>query len=297
MRAWATVLKEAFETFPHTATWFLSTLLDATQCAWLDEFLLFCTDALARGTFVQIVASAVTVISPPEPNALDAFIRLSEPDLRDQLEAAPNPHVLTTFLIREVLDRLLEAPMHLRVADELFVLVRELAAIPCACYAMLECGVVSRLAYFAMPEQAPAEVKSHFLGRSTGNRQPTRNDFFLLLQSVFEALAALLGVPQMRKVSLLQERPYWESELVPEAREALTVIFGEMSLNGGMDAHHMSAYMEKVNGPGHKVTPQQVRSILDRFHTNTDGRLSLDGFLQYQTDQAWYNPKSVWKVS
>jgi hypothetical protein len=50
-----------------------------------------------------------------------------------------------------------------------------------------------------------------------------------------------------------------------------------------------------VNGPGQKVTPLQVRSILDRFHTNSDNRLSLEGFLQYQTDQAWYNAKNVWK--
>ena len=54
-------------------------------------------------------------------------------------------------------------------------------------------------------------------------------------------------------------------------------------------------FLQQVNGPGQKVTPLQVRSILDRFHTNSDNRLSLDGFLQYQTDQAWYNAKNVWK--
>ena len=97
------------------------------------------------------------------------------------------------------------------------------------------------------------------------------------------------------QVPLLQERTYWESELVTEAKQAFTNIFNEMSLNGGMDASNMSDYMEKVNGPGQKVTPLQVRSILDRFHTNTDNRLSLEGFLQYQTDQAWYNAKNVWK--
>jgi hypothetical protein len=34
------------------------------------------------------------------------------------------------------------------------------------------------------------------------------------------------------------------------------------SQNGGMDASHMSDYMEKINGPGHKMSPLQVRSIL-----------------------------------
>lgn len=31
-------------------------------------------------------------------------------------------------------------------------------------------------------------------------RTPHKQDFHMLLQSVFEAMAALLGVPQMRKV-------------------------------------------------------------------------------------------------
>jgi hypothetical protein len=36
------------------------------------------------------------------------------------------------------------------------------------------------------------------------------------------------------------------------------------SQNGGMDASHMSDYMEKINGPGHKMSPLQVRSILGK---------------------------------
>ena len=80
-----------------------------------------------------------------------------------------------------------------------------------------------------------------------------------------------------------------------EAKEAFTTIFQEMSLNGGMDATSMSEYMERVNGAGSKVTPLQVRQILERYHTNSDNRLSLEGFLQYHTEQAWNNHKSVWK--
>lgn len=38
-----------------------------------------------------------------------------------------------------------------------------------------------------------------------------------------------------------------------------------------------------------------MRAILERFQTNGDSRLSAEGFLQYQADQAWHNPKSVWK--
>lgn len=38
----------------------------------------------------------------------------------------------------------------------------------------------------------------------------------------------------LHKVPLLQERTYWESDLVVEAKEAFTIIFQEMSQNGGM---------------------------------------------------------------
>ena len=53
MRAWVTVLRDAFETFPHTAVWFIKILL-STECSWMNDFLLRCTDSLARGTFVQV---------------------------------------------------------------------------------------------------------------------------------------------------------------------------------------------------------------------------------------------------
>jgi hypothetical protein len=203
---------------------------------------------------------------------------------------------MITLLVREVVDKILDAPRHLRVIDELFVLIRDLAAIPCACNAMLRCETVSRLAYFAGPESSPQEVKNRFISRYPSSRAPIRADFYPLLQSVFEALAALLGVPQTRKVPLLLERSYWDKELVPEARDALAHIFKEVSVNGGMDIQCMSAYMERVNGPGHRATPQQLRATLDRYHSTSDGRLSFEGFLQYYTEQASLNPKTVWRV-
>jgi hypothetical protein len=175
---------------------------------------------------------------------------------------APTPvamsHALTSLLVRDILSRILLAPTHVRVADELFLLIRDLAAIPSVCTALLQSGAISRLAFFAVPDQSPPEVKTLFLSHSLNTRLPVRNDFNILLQSVFEAMAALLGVPQVRKVNLLQEHPYWESVLVPAAKEAFTNIFNEMSINGGMDSSCMGGYMEKVNGQGTKVTALQV---------------------------------------
>ena len=61
-----------------------------------------------------------------------------------------------------------------------------------------------------------------------------------LLHNVYESIAALLGVPQLRIVNLLQER-------CPEAKSALTNnIFHLFAYNGGMDANDIVKYFDKV---------------------------------------------------
>lgn len=249
MRAWVTVLREAFETFPHTAVWFVKTLL-SQECTWMNDFLVRCTDSLARGTFVQVVVQAATVIAPREAGGLMCYVTAKESDLLamcDSPEEKVSACAYTALLLKDVMQRVLGVPMHIRQADELFVLIRDLAAIQSACITMIQCGAISRLAYFAIPDSVPMITKNTFASRAPVQRLHNKNDFCMLLQSVFEALASLLAVPQMRKVPLLQERTYWESELVAEAKEAFTTIFQEMSVGGGMDAGCMSDYMEKVS--------------------------------------------------
>jgi hypothetical protein len=188
---------------------------------------------------------------------------------------------------------------HVRTSDELFVLIRDLCSIPSICQVFQRSNTVSVLCFFITPELALPDMRSAFERTFQQNKNnQNRPDFSNLWQSIFEALAALLGVPQLRRVNLLQERSYnWETELVPEAKEALTIIFNESSRNGGMDANDINAYFEKVsNGPASKSTQMQIRNILERFTTNSDGRLSLDGFLQHHADTASYNPKQVWRV-
>jgi len=111
-----------------------------------------------------------------------------------------------------------------------------------------------------------------------------------------EALAAILGVPQIRKVPLTIEGTHWDNvELVPEAKEAFTIIFNEYTENGrisGLDIHDIVTYKEKSNGP--KITVQQARLILEKFQSQ-DGRLGLSGFLNYYTDLASINQREVWR--
>eukprot|EP00607_Mallomonas_marina_P008330 CAMPEP_0182418834 /NCGR_PEP_ID=MMETSP1167-20130531/3215_1 /TAXON_ID=2988 /ORGANISM="Mallomonas Sp, Strain CCMP3275" /LENGTH=437 /DNA_ID=CAMNT_0024593263 /DNA_START=1987 /DNA_END=3300 /DNA_ORIENTATION=- len=43
------------------------------------------------------------------------------------------------------------------------------------------------------------------------------------------------------------------------------------------------------------MTNMQAKAILDRYDTNSEGRLTLEGFLRRYADVAMYNPKSVWQ--
>jgi hypothetical protein len=156
-----------------------------------------------------------------------------------------------------------------------------------------------------MPEQVPFIIKSFFekhlpqsaKQQNQNSTQPqSRLEYSHLLQSVFEAIAALLGVPQIRKVNLLHEKSYWESELVQEAKDAFNLIFNEVSRNGVMDNLEITQYLERVNGNANqKANAVTMRTMLDRFGNNLDGKLYLEGFLLYQADVASYNPKQVWK--
>lgn len=297
MRSSINVLNAAFDAFPHTAVWFVSHVLDTSNCTWFAEYTLHSSDALARAAFVQILVHAAAAIAPKDPLALSVFKSAKISDIK--IAATDNsPAALVALLIRLVLDNTFKSVNHTRNADELFVLIRDLTAVPCINKSFLEMGMIAFLSYFIMPEQVSPVIRALIEKYLPPARLNTRVEYTNLLQSVFEAMAALLGVPQIRKVSLLQERTYWESDLVPDARDALTTIFNESSHNGGMDQGDIAKYFDKVTGAtGTKVAPLHIRNILDRFHTNPDGRLSLNGFLNYHADAASYNPKNVWRVS
>jgi hypothetical protein len=287
------VLKDAFEVHPHTAAWFMGWVLDCDSCGWFHEYMLASTDTLARASFLQLFMAAVRFVAPKNPDALL--------DLSDHEQ---DPSVMMCLrLVTLLIETVPKTVNYVRTADEVFMLIRDLAATePAICSLLQAMGCVSYLSFFVLQpaELNNPEVLMHF-ERHLSHKQNGHHEYGNLLQSVLEAMAALLGVPQTRKVNLLQDRTYWESDLVIEAREALATIFEEMSRDGGMDAHDIVRYFERVGGNSsgfgsQKMTAAQVRSMIDRFPTTSDNRLSLEGFLQYHTESASYNPKAVWRV-
>ncbi len=304
-REWVDVLKNLFEVFPAGGIWFLDTLLFDDSNTWFHDYLLTCSDQLARSTFVQVVVQAVNAISPKGEDyskALVNFMTLSDDEvfLKTEEEAAdPNPlkasvsYTLLIALVKKVLEFVHRSRYYTRCADEIFALLRDLASIPCVCSLFIQLNAISLLGFIVHPECVDEETRSLFLDQCRGLRSNTKQDTTLLFQSIFEAIAALMGVPQIRKVALVKEITAYESELVPAARDALTIIFQENSRKGNMDANDIVLFKEKI---GTKVTLQQAKMTINRFQKNMDGLLSLEGFPSFYTDLATYNPKDCWKV-
>jgi ubiquitin carboxyl-terminal hydrolase 9/24 len=305
VRSSLNVIKGIFEKYPHTAHWFVAHLLTPGGSSWLSDYLFSCTDALARASFVSLLVSAVAVIAPTDVNAVSAYQTVLPQDIKKEAASggASSSAALCAMLIRYLLESTIKAVNYTRSADELFVLIRDLAAIPSLCRALKSLGIISFLSYYVMPENVPPIIRSIYekhlpkqQQQGGQGQQNYRMEYSHLLQSVMEAIAAILGVPQIRKVNLLHEKSYWDSELVPEAKDAFTQIFQESSRNGVMELLDIQQYVDRVTGSTNQRTNSVLaRSMLDRFGSHVDNKLYLEGFLQYQADVASYNPKHVWR--
>lgn len=319
LRNMLSAIKEIFQAYNYTAYWFLYTVLSSSlnssnaPVGWFNDYLIHCSDALARNTFVQVCVDACTVLCGSiSAQALRVVNSMKMVELK-QAVMAGSVIALAGLFVKSVVDVVFRIPAHSRTADEIFVLIRDLSNIPSVMHSLQSIGMVSYLCYFIVPDLVAPTVVNIF-ERSAGvakqqvasmghSASSSFKDFSHLHGSVFEAIAGILGVPMCTRVNLLQEKSYWDAELTIEAREALTIIFEESSRAGVMDSYDLTTYIDKVTpasaypyattgtaGRNHSVT---VRNLMDRY--GMDGKLRLEGFLQFHADTASYNPKAVWK--
>ena len=336
-------LKDVFHAHPHTAAWFVRHVITTNTCTWFSDYLVTCTDPLARATFVQVLVYAACTIAPGhDTSAVEKMRSLPGVELRDRaLSPLPSPtadekerekhySAICAVLVRIILEYVFKCVNHLRVSDELFVLIRDLSTLsPTLSNAFRGLGFVGFLSYLLMPEhvtQTTAMLFERHLPTGTGsagtgggrggtggggvNLAVKHQEYTILHQSVFEAIASLLGIPQVRKVPLVIERERgnasawsWDSELTPEAKDALTVIFTESNAShspiGVMDQVDVTKYFEKVlsqSSSNTKVTNAMVKGMLEKGGIG-ETKVTLDTFLKYHEDIATYNPKQVWRVS
>jgi len=212
-----------------------------------------------------------------------------------------------------------QAPQYWRNADELFLLVRDLAAAHDALREYLVATeTIGRLTLFVAGEKAIDIVKERFLGVTLEQPPPDADaqakaafyasqaqivaaaaqayslpDFMYLL----EAIAALVDVHQVTKSELLESDDYQRPDLSPPAKAALAAIFadhcGQLGPAVGMGAVELTGYLDTCGSITSNIK-FQVQQILNKYDTTSDGRLSQVGFLQYYCDCAMTRPKEVW---
>lgn len=297
MQLWIAVLRTAFASRPSAAWNIVRGIAGKVNgCVWLGEYL-FCSDALSRVTFGELLTEAIAAVAPKDPDALLKFCKRGGGDL-DAIILGKSADALPAacfFILGQIITVLHDAPSRLRSHDELLIIIREFALIPSMCKAMLSMNLLEDLVYFVMPTRVSDSIRSRF--RVSAN---ARHDqvAFATVQNVFEALAALLGVPQKRKVNILDEKSsYWDPEFIPEAKAAFQTIFEELASGGtSIDGRTFLNFYEKVYGNGQRNLALIVRGIFERQDTSGDGKLTLTGFVRYHAELAVSNPKQVWKV-
>ena len=153
MRSSINCLKAAFETFPRGAVWFISLIVDNNNCSWFAAYILSCSDdALARTTFAQILVQAATVVAPKDEDALTMYRTYRVADLRSVAQTL-EPASLMALMVKLIVDNLFKSVNYIRTADEIFVLIRDLCAIPCMSKLMQSLGLVGFLCYFNIDER------------------------------------------------------------------------------------------------------------------------------------------------
>jgi len=286
---WVGYLREAMVGDLETARWFLHHM-SLPSTVWLRLYLLECPDTTARTTVMHLLVSGIVTLAPLEETALTA---------PTPIETAIQ-HSQVAVIFTSIINLITEANLHWRHADELFILLRESAKRSESVRSfLLRCDVVGKLVTFVLGESAPPRLKAllppHFPYESSTNRHPP--DYMFLL----EAIATLVGVPQIQKVPLLEDGQGGNGDnlyssdlrLTPPARQALTDIFNEYARAGGMTVPDITKYLERCNTT--QVSNFFIKNMLQKYDTLPDGRLSLQGFLAYYRDMACTNAKHVWQ--
>lgn len=309
MTQWVAVIKEAFITFPDTAKCFIYELIKNHCNSWMNDYLLFCSDQSAIQTFIQLVFAAVQVIAPKTDENLVKNIKLPKEerlkrvyniDINSKLvypasNTSPvcDNSLLLSCLYLELMEKLWLVPMYVKY-DEIFVLIRDLASIPSLNSTMIQFYMISYLSFFIMPNNVNDQIRSKFTIKQSKNNNRNLDYFPMLHQSIYEAIASILGVPQVRKVTLYIEKSYYgDTELVEDARRALTIIFNEISHNNGLSVDDIINF--KIRTTQSRITAQHAKLVLDKFSHNNDGRMNLNGFLEYYTEQSLYHQQEVWR--
>ena len=307
---WAGSIQTCFSQHPHTACWFLQEIL-LKDNSWLDDYVFLCPDGRASSAFASILISAIRCIVPEGEQSLMAYSSMNLDALRTMCVTESErgsltlkgQHIVCAYLALEMKESLFSrVPNNIATSQALFTVIRELASFPSLRTFLIGCECISSLAHFVLLDSwsAPA-VKARFPQPRNVEGQPPRQPLSLqdtksLLPLVYEAIAALLGAPQPPKVQLLADRKgLWEISLTPQAKEAVRMIFQEVSRNDVMAEIDLRSYLEKIYGRQNKNSSQQACiALFARLTRDGGGLMRFKHFLSWLTDIALTEENTLW---
>jgi hypothetical protein len=226
---------------------------------------------------VQLLVAAWRPIAPASKDAFqDIPIKKSYSDA----EIAENPSVLQMNFVYAIIRTLIEdLAVHSRNADEFLSLVRELSLIQSLRAAFLRMNIINFL--------INTVTSNNVVNKNVKNAGKQNVETYLLVPSVVEAIAAILGVPQISKAPLIVEvsdsisvskNPFYQnSTLSPAAKEAFSQIFKESCRPNEvcMDSVDITQFLSKM-GTAQKLTAAQVKAQFERYDDSHDGKVRLE---------------------
>ena len=311
MNEWIDAVNICFTRHPSTVKWFLNELIQP-NCAWLNDYIYACNDSRSSHIFSSIIIKALECSVPTEENGLTTFQGMTLETLQamcaknfeNNADTQKSKSVVCACLAMIIRDS-----VHTKVVNnilrsqQVFVLLRKMAMLPPLRIFLVSIELVSSLVYFAICDKP--------LNPSIANRFKIENkrgadgklykgvlssaDTQPVLGLVTEVIAALIGIPQPPKVSLLADRKGWEYTLTQQAKEAVRTIFMEASTSDVMYEKQLRTHFEAVNAArGIKFSAQQAAILYSRL-TKETGFIRLKQFMQFMTEEAFIDEQNLWE--
>jgi len=208
MKKWLQILKEAFTLQPESAVWFIRYII-GNNAAIFKEFLFHSGDPLARATFAQLITVAfatlyVTSTDMADDRCLLPFQTYKTSEIIQLItQQTHDTKTLFAAFVMIIFSRIIpDVPSYLRTSDEVFNLIRDLSSsIPPLRNYLVQKDLIAYLCYFISPDNSQVQIKEYFKQSHTFLKSEVK----CLYVVIFEAIGALLNLPQKQKVPLLVE--------------------------------------------------------------------------------------------
>jgi len=298
VKAWVSALQNLYDQNQVACQWLLTQLTGEMRTRWLSDVLFECFVPQARNALVDLAAHAVRCLSPSERELLqEATSKDALTENRRDHPSVHHPSVIIT-LLNTMVSLLGDAAKHWKSFDQYFLLWLRLAETDEVVRAyMCSRDYIALLANFFLGPKSP--IRHRFPLVTTTYTQVLGPNYGPLVQ----AILALVGVPMIRRVSLLEDDCVvysQDAKLSEAAVRALTKIFSDFASeqNGivGMSSSDINKYFNACDVYDNLTYfSDRIAGILKEHQTTADGRLSLQGFLSFYKDVACKDENLVWK--